>query len=283
MTKPRISYFCKKSNPLSSITWQEKKMIKKLIVMTVLLLALLLSACGASQETQTPVEEAVSTPTAETAATPTIDPCQPEYQRVLAERVNYHMREFDDASTLASSLNMDTLPSAIAELQRIRRAAEDEPVPACLDKLKGLQVSHMNAVINTLIGFLNSVSTEELQKGILEARQLHDSYAMELASIFGVTVTAPTTPAINVPPVSATQPAGLYITNPGPDAVTLLSAPDVKAGGVAMLEAGLTTIAYGKTADGLWIQVEVPGLAGQKAWASSSSVQVSGEPPVVTP
>jgi hypothetical protein len=43
------------------------------------------------------------------------------------------------------------------------------------------------------------------------------------------------------------------------------------------------TPAFGRTADGLWYQVEVPGQPGQKAWVSTAVVQISGEPPIVTP
>jgi uncharacterized protein YraI len=65
--------------------------------------------------------------------------------------------------------------------------------------------------------------------------------------------------------------------------VTLLSAPDETSGGVATLPAGAVTPAFGRTEDGKWFQVEVPGQPGQKAWVSTSLVQISGEPPIVTP
>jgi hypothetical protein len=104
------------------------------------------------------------------------------------------MREFDDASTLASALTEDQLPAAVSELQRIRRIAQDEPVPSCLSPLKDLQINHMNTVIDTLLAMLNGAKPEDLQAGISDARKLHDDYALELAKVLGVTVVAnPTT------------------------------------------------------------------------------------------
>lgn len=148
-------------------------MIKKMIVLCVLFSTLLLSACGAVVTPQPTAGSATLEPIAVVEASATIDPCAPQYERVLAQRVHNHMREFDDASTLAASLTADKLPSAIAELQRIRRDSQDEPVPSCLGKLKDLQVAHMNMVIDTLLGMLNGAKPEDLQTGISNSRQLH--------------------------------------------------------------------------------------------------------------
>lgn len=149
-------------------------------------------ACS-SQQTATPE---LTLPTIEVVATetqpmPTIDPCMPPYSMQLAQRVHAYMREFDDASTLAASLTVDRVPDSVAELQRIRRAAEDELVPACLSTLKEKELAHMNAVINTLLGMLNGIPAEDLQKGIDTARTLHDEYALELAVLMGATIVAP--------------------------------------------------------------------------------------------
>lgn len=249
-------------------------MFKKFILSALILSALALASCGGSPE--------VPTATATVVVSPTIDACLPQYKIVIADRVNLHMREFDDASTLASSLNKDALPGAVSELQRIRRVAENEPVPSCLDKLKSAQVAHMNAVINTLMGFLNSAPAAELQNGINEARKLHDEYAVELASVLGVTVVVKPTSAATAPP-AATQATGLSILNPGPDAVIMYASPDLAAGGVATLAAGQTAVAFGQTADAQWVQAEIPGVPGQKAWVSAALVQVSGQLPVVNP
>jgi hypothetical protein len=61
------------------------------------------------------------------------------------------MREFDDASLLASNTPLDQFNPTIANLQRIRRDAEDLRVPACLTTLKQYQLAHMNTVINSWV------------------------------------------------------------------------------------------------------------------------------------
>jgi hypothetical protein len=165
-------------------------MFRKMFFLSVLFSCLVLSACGGK-----PAVDVVSSEAAATKiSTPTIDPCSPQYVQILAKRVHNHMREFDDASTLASALTEDQLPAAVSELQRIRRIAQDEPVPSCLSPLKDLQINHMNTVIDTLLAMLNGAKPEDLQAGISDARKLHDDYALELAKVLGVTVVAnPTT------------------------------------------------------------------------------------------
>ena len=102
------------------------------------------------------------------------------------------MREFDDASSLASVLPADQLDGTVANLQRIRREAEDQPTPPCLINLKTFQVSHMNSVINTminLIGYANgTVDKQVIDQGIALAREQHDKYTLELARVLGLTV-----------------------------------------------------------------------------------------------
>ena len=98
------------------------------------------------------------------------------------------MREFDDASILASCTPRDQLSSAIADLQRIRRAAEDEVTVSCLANLKSYQIQHMNSVIDTLVAFLSGTEQAVLDQGIAIARQQHDQYTLELARILGLTV-----------------------------------------------------------------------------------------------
>ncbi len=110
------------------------------------------------------------------------------------------MREFDDASTLASSTPREQLNDAIANLQRIRREAEDEPVPPCLTNLQKYQVDHMNSVISTLIAFLGGADKQTLEPGIAQAQQQHDQYTLEFARLLGLTVE----PASPPPAVSET-------------------------------------------------------------------------------
>jgi hypothetical protein len=96
----------------------------------------------------------------------------------------------------------EQLSSAIADLQRIRREAEDEQTPACLTNLKQIEVQHMNTVINTLIVFMGGTDQQTLDQGIALARQQHDEYTLELARILGLTVVPATMPP--APSVTAT-------------------------------------------------------------------------------
>jgi hypothetical protein len=112
------------------------------------------------------------------------------------------MREFDDASALASSVPRDQLSTSIIELQRIRREAEDERIPGCLTELREIQVQHMNTVISTLLAFMKgNVDEQTLNQAISLARQQHDEYTLELARLLGLTVVPATLP----PAPSATE------------------------------------------------------------------------------
>jgi hypothetical protein len=113
---------------------------------------------------------------------------------IEVQDVHRHMREFDDAAVLASNVAREDLGDSIAELQRIRRAAEDEQIPACLTQLKAYQVQHMNSVINTLIAFMSGTDQQSLDRGIAIAREQHDQYTLELARVLGLTVVAATLP-----------------------------------------------------------------------------------------
>lgn len=260
-------------------------MYKKLIIAAVLFMLFLTSCSGEKSAIPASSPE----PAASAEPTPTIDPCLPQSKRALAEKMHRHMREFDDASALAASLDKDSLPPQISELQRIRRAAEDEQVPACLSELKSLQINHMNAVINTLIAFLNSAGPETLQSGIQEARSLHDAYILELASVMGVTVIAQPTPTQDTatqPPETATgtpaadlppEPSTLTASNPGQNTVNLRSDPNFNAKVLAQFDLGATAVVLGKSTDGQWVQVEVPGRPGEKGWLFVQAVTLSGQ------
>jgi hypothetical protein len=104
------------------------------------------------------------------------------------------MREFDDASALASSMPREQLSSSIADLQRVRREAEDEEIPGCLTKLREIQVQHMNTVIETLLAFMRGIDQQTIEQGIALARQQHDQYLLEYARVVGLTVVPATFP-----------------------------------------------------------------------------------------
>ena len=177
----------------------------------ILILMILLAGCGntpaAPESTATEVEaEATWTVPADSTveATSTLDPCSRPQLETEVQKIHKHMREFDDASILASNMPREQLSSAIADLQRIRREAEDEQSPGCLLTLKQIQVQHMNTVINTLIVFMGGTDQQTLDQGIALARQQHDEYTLELARLLGLTVVPATLPPAPSPSATAT-------------------------------------------------------------------------------
>jgi hypothetical protein len=273
-----------------------KKQLPLFLTLT-LIAMMLISACGSSEQAPTKTPKPTKTSAAQPVASPlptgTPDPCAPENLPAEVEKVHKLMREFDDASLLASNTPIEQLNPSIADLQRIRRGAEDQPVPSCLTSLKQYQLAHMNTVINTMLYMLgyqgNDSDKEVLNQGIALARQQHDQYILELANVLGLTVVAaPTTaPAQGTPEAGATlAPSPVVITNPGPTAVNLRNQPDLNAGNIGILDLGASAVVLGRTADALWYQVEFPGQTGQTAWVYASLVQLSDptvELPVITP
>jgi hypothetical protein len=147
---------------------------------------------------------AISSPSAivEQTITPTStpDPCAVENLSESIKEVNDLMREFDDMSKLSTNISREKLPELISEMQRIRRAAEDQPVPHCLSTLKVHQIAHMNTVINTLIAFLGGAQVETLNAGIQRAGQEHDLYTLEIARLLGIPQNTTVTPAVTLNP-----------------------------------------------------------------------------------
>ena len=271
-----------------------------LFLILILLTVTFTSACGGSPEqvatkrpTRTPVatEPPASTPT---FVTTTPDPCAPENISAEVEKVHRLMREFDDASLLASSTPVDQLNPSIADLQHIRRDAEDQRVPGCLTTLKQYQLAHMNTVINTMLFLLSykgsDAETQALNQGIALARQQHDQYVLELANVLGLTVVAAPTaaPTLGTPEAGATAPTASppVIINAGPSAVNLRELPDLNSESLGILNVGASAVVLGRTADQVWYQVEFPGQAGQTAWVYASLVYLSDpsvELPTVSP
>jgi hypothetical protein len=183
------------------------------LIILVLLLATFLAACVNNiPATQYVIITATAPPVTPqnviiTATVPPItntpDPCAPENIEAEIQKAHKYMREFDDASSLAASRPREQLSDAIADLQRIRREAEDQPTPSCLSDLKTYQISHMNAVINTLIAFMGGTEQQTVDQGIAIARELHDKYTIELARLLGVTIEPST---IITPPTETPSP-----------------------------------------------------------------------------
>jgi len=172
----------------------------KFAIFVILLLTLIISACG--NVAPPAATEIVESPTPIPSITNTPDPCAPENIEAEVQELHKFMREFDDGSSLAASVPANQLTDIITNLQRIRRDAEDQPTPPCLATLKTYQISHMNIVIGTLInliGYANgTVAKDVIDQGISLARQEHDRYTIELARVLGLTM-VPAAPANNQP------------------------------------------------------------------------------------
>jgi hypothetical protein len=248
---------------------------KYIILLVVLFFGLFLAACG-GKSTATPeatVVEFTSTP----------DPCLGENLPVEVAKVNKLMREFDDYSLLASNTPQAQLIQIIPELQRILRDAEDKTVPGCLNDLKKLQLAYMSTVVQTLISFMNTkdaAGAEQINAGIAQAQKLHGQYDIGMASLLGITLTVPptSTPGAATPEANASSTSMIPIitvTNLGAAVVNLRSAPDLNAREAGLLDARISTIVLGKTADDQWIQVQVPGKPDQIAWVYAQLVQLS--------
>lgn len=162
-----------------------------------ILLAAILSACASAPATNaTPETQYIIITATPPAATNTPDPCAPENIEAEVQKIHAYMREFDDASTLAGSIMqgvskgqmpISELSNAIPNLQKIRRDAENQQTPGCLVNLKTFQISHMNAVLNSLNSFLAG-NQEAFDQYVFAARDQHDRYALELARLLGITV-----------------------------------------------------------------------------------------------
>ena len=168
--------------------------VKKLFLYLFSLYLLSLSACGG---------QSIATQYPESALTATSgdNPCSPDNLPTTVQGINDLMREFDDASQLASNTPMQQLPGIISDLQRIRRDVEDAQIPVCLGTLKTHQLNHMNLMIQTLIAFVGGASQEELKNGLEMARKEHDLYSLEIVRLLGITLAPVTaTPAASNTP-----------------------------------------------------------------------------------
>src|SRR5215510_12559802 len=106
--------------------------MKKALLLILLITSWTIVSAGCGATPAAPLT-ATAPPTQTETVIPTItstaDPCAPGQIEAQVQKVQRHMREFDDASTLASRTPRAQISSSIADLQRIRREAEDEVVP----------------------------------------------------------------------------------------------------------------------------------------------------------
>ncbi len=178
---------------------------------------------------QMPTATATATVAATVTGTP--DPCDQQHITETVNQFDLLSRQFNDAFTLAQNTPAQDLSASISELQRIRRLAQDYPVPSCLATLKRDQLAFMDTAINTSLALfsnatlLNSVSacvgkpncvsqaqaTQAVQvvalvnQGMTTARQYASEYTLETARLLGVTLTpSPTTIPATMPPLDVT-------------------------------------------------------------------------------
>ncbi|HUI89889.1 MAG TPA: hypothetical protein VLX61_14320 [Anaerolineales bacterium] len=161
----------------------------------------LLASCGKIptsvpvpvQSSSTPVQ--ANTP----GLTATPDPCSKENLPAQIQKLDELTRQFDDATAIVdnlitgSSITADQLGSDIAQLQGIRRAAEDQNVPTCLTNLKDLQLAHMNTVIDTLLLVLGKGDKNIINQGIAQSQQYSQQYIIEKARLLGILTIIPET------------------------------------------------------------------------------------------
>ena len=178
-----------------------------LIFCAALILTMLVSGCGSTVVTPESVPTTTDTamPTLTITVTMTPDPCASENIKAEVDKVHRHMRQFDDAANLASNVPQGQLSDSIAALQKIRREADDELVPACLNNLKTFQINHMNLVIDSLLAFMggsdllafdcvdieSNTEEEAFCQNIANAGQQHDQYILELARILELPIITP--------------------------------------------------------------------------------------------
>ena len=155
------------------------------------LILLIVSACAGQPIATQPESLSSSTTNPD-------DPCSSENLPTTVQGLNDLMREFDNASQLASNTPSQQMPDLISNLQRIRRDAEDSQIPACLGDLKTHQLNHMNLVIQSLIAFVGGASQEDLKAGLENARKEHDLYSLEIVRLLGITL-APITATPSTP------------------------------------------------------------------------------------
>lgn len=166
--------------------------MKYRIVPVLVALCIVLAACGNQGASATGPAAQPDTQSDLPASTP--DPCAPDNLEQSIKPVNDLMREFDDAYQLASNVAKEQVAPIISEMQRIRRAAEDQRVPGCLMELKTHQLAHMNTLIDVMLAFVSGAESSSLTEGLQKAQNEHDLYTVQIAKLLGIESTATAAP-----------------------------------------------------------------------------------------
>lgn len=155
--------------------------------------ALVLASCATPPSPQNPSTQAILAPS------PTPDACSIKDLPTTVAMVNDHTRQFDDYAVLASNIVQSQVVLVIPPMQEIRRNAEDQAIPGCLAELKRLQLLYMNSTLDALLAFQSSADVGKLATAIMQSRDYHEQYSVELARLLGVTIVPPT-PTIYLTP-----------------------------------------------------------------------------------
>lgn len=118
------------------------------VVSLVLVLSLVYGAANLTQTPPTPVSTNTEVaPTNSPFPTGTLNACSSANIPSQVEQLHAITREFDDTFGLAQTLRLEDAVPLVQDMQRIKRNAEDQIVPACLAKLKEYQLLYMNSGI----------------------------------------------------------------------------------------------------------------------------------------
>ncbi len=220
------------------------------------------------------------------SSTATPDLCSTSNLPNTIKPVNDLTRQFDDYSALARSAPQSQMMEVIPPLQSIRRTAEDQVLPACLQQLKSYQISYMDTFIQTTLAFesisgnpsgLTAGMAQAIKTGMAQAEQYHDQYLIEMARLLGVTVVPSSTPILGIPNpgvtgTSTSTPLPITITNPGTGSINLHSSPSLTSSVIGKLDVGAAATAIGKSADGDWLLIQIPKQTGKTAWLYTSLI-----------
>lgn len=263
---PRLlSQFCMKQN---------------FLLYTIAFLLVFLPGCRTAEKSIAPVASA--TP----AASPTPDPCSAANLPYSVKTVNDLMRQFDDYAVLASNTRREQLFDVIPPMQAVRRSAEDLLVPPCLEDLKRIQLQYMETMLQTLLAFLSNPQSDTVSAGMVQARQQHDQYTLEIARLLGLTVVPARNEAeaTSQAPQTTSTPAAFTVINATDHTVNVRASASMTSQKIGVLNMTETATAIGKSANDEWVLIT---LAGQNGWVYATLIQfLNGDLaslPIITP
>jgi hypothetical protein len=188
------------------------------IPITIIMAALALTACGPGSAAGNPGNSGKN-PTPAASSTPfpsaTSDPCAPANLPAAVQKVDELTRQFDDDTAIidnsisGKAITPDALAGDISTLQTIRRAAQDQDVPTCLQTLRDLQVTHMNTVIQYFLLVLGHGDPKVIAQEVQQDGQLRQNYNVEKGLVLGflkLSTFTPTAPITGTPPTASATP-----------------------------------------------------------------------------